>query len=160
MFGQLGFGEGADNIIIDRPRLHPYFADNLVFTNIKCGALFSMFITITGQCFLCGDNDEGQIGNNIRKTDVKVPYLVNKNIAKDVKIVDGDCGNKHSVMITEENKIWCVGDNTYKQCIPYSESTCFESPVELLKADIGIEDYHCIERVITGVDATVFIICP
>eukprot|EP01083_Nonionella_stella_P026604 73275_1 len=157
MFGQLGFGTQVQYLLIRRPTLHPFFKD-LKFKHIRCGALFSMFITENGLCYLCGDNDEGQIGNGIRKTDVKVPFALDTDVLG--KIVNGDCGNKHCVVLNEHNDIWCLGENAYGQCIPYLDGQCFDRPKQLLKADIGCEDYHVIERVITGVDVTLFIVCP
>eukprot|EP01084_Bolivina_argentea_P085448 154429_1 len=157
MFGQLGFGDKTEYMLINKPMLHPFLDTNLKFIKICCGALFSMFIAENGLCFLSGDNDEGQIGNGNRKIDVKLPYILDTN---DVGyIVNGDCGNKHSVILNTDNKIFCFGENVYKQCVPYYNDKWFDIPKELIKPRIGIQEHHVVERVVTGVDSTILIVC-
>ncbi|KAF7456375.1 regulator of chromosome condensation (RCC1) repeat-containing protein [Cryptosporidium felis] len=55
------------------------------------------------------------------------------NHPKDVYIERISCGEKHSLILTSDNTILCLGDNTYGQCGIFDEKKTIYPPVTLKK---------------------------
>ena len=73
-----------------------------------CGLHHSVFVTMNGEVFSCGYNDNGQLGHNdirSRNSPVLVEALKNKFIAQ------AACGYYHTIVRRETGEIYAFGRN-------------------------------------------------
>ena len=78
--------------------------------------------TTCGLCWLFGRNVEGQIGNGMHGngSNVREPHLFQNTenaLQKRTKIVDGSCGQFHTVLMTKSGGIWVFGQGNTLQSI-------------------------------------------
>merc|ERR1711933_307362 len=106
--------------------------------------------------YLCGDNVHGQIGNN--KKDISTVYLPclfkfdGPHGGYKFNIVDGSCGVKHTVLMTNErNTLVSFGSNDCSQCSSKKKEGYIFEPYVLRGDEIGIKNKkETIARVICG----------
>ena len=105
--GQLGLGI----INSHRPPRELCLGGKETIISAKCGAFYTIALTIDGAVYVWGSNSEGQLGlgNNIRQqhTPIKLRWLE--------PIISICCGSYHSVMVTKSNEIYAWGSNSYGQ---------------------------------------------
>ena len=65
---------------------------------ISCGRHHSMFLTLGGRLFACGENECGQLGIN-SQDDAMLPTIINHNIGHE-RIVSVACGAAHTLALT------------------------------------------------------------
>lgn len=105
-WGDNGSGQlGSDSYRIRTPEKVNY-AGSAVVTSDDFSAVID---TITGGVSLTGNNDKGQLGNGT----VKKSSTFSSSIMDDVIAVS--LGNNFGGCITDENKLYCWGDNSYGQ---------------------------------------------
>ena len=67
-----------------------------------------------------------------------------------LKIVDADLGMSHSLLLTNDNKLYSVGNNSYYQCSNQVHQESIMWPYLLDKDEIGIDHKTTIERMVAG----------
>ena len=72
---------------------------------------------------------------------VDVPYLLKQKGEGIIKIDHVSCGNLHTVILTTDNRILTMGNNTYYQCSTFNVSENILSPFWLRKeSELGIAE--------------------
>ena len=86
---------------------------NKKIISISSGNYHGAAIDKSGNVYVWGRGDEGQIGNG-KKSDKFIPTLV--DAFNNIPIRNISCGCHHTIAINEESKIYCWGNNRYNQC--------------------------------------------
>ena len=86
---------------------------NKKIIEISSGNYHGAAIDRSGNAYVWGRGDEGQIGNG-KKADKFIPTLVDG--FDNIPIRQISCGCHHTIGINEESKIFCWGNNRYNQC--------------------------------------------
>ena len=102
--GQLGIGN-LDNQFVPIPI--PFFKD-IPISKVAAGWYHTLFLTTSGDVYVCGDNKYGQLANG---TNVSI-Y---SPIKLDLKCSDIAAGQGHSVFLTTDEKVYTAGWNWYGQ---------------------------------------------
>lgn len=113
---------------LDSAMIHPLFVNQHV-SKISAGMNHSLCIVQyenESKCFLFGSNRFQQISSDLEDERVFVPYVYGG-------IVDGECGIRHSVLLSDSSDIIVLTD---------------DSNISQLKLDKN--EYHWIERIICG----------
>ena len=119
-FVQLGIPSGI--FTVDSPlNLTQYSGNNLEgikFEQVALGTSHSGAIDSSGDLWMWGDNDNGQVGNahaggvrSVSPTNITEKF----KLGKDEKIVQVALGTSHSAAIDSTGDLWMWGDNTYGQ---------------------------------------------
>merc|ERR1712176_1719520 len=90
--------------------------------SIECGDNHSLFLSDSGKAFMCGCNDDHQIGNESESSDdsvsATIPFCVQsmKEYA-DIVFESGDCGYNHTMLISKfpTNDLYGCGGNSSNQ---------------------------------------------
>eukprot|EP01083_Nonionella_stella_P050631 134619_1 len=112
--GQLGIGKG-DDVNEGDTMIHQikwFELQNKKIVSISSGNYHGAAIDKAGSVFMWGRGDEGQIGNG-KKVDRFMPTKVDG--FEDERVVDIACGCHHTMALTEEDMIYCWGNNRYNQ---------------------------------------------
>lgn len=80
--------------------------------SIASGPSHTLFINSNLKALSFGHNDNGQCGQ-IGLTPLNRPTLIEH--LKNVNIVQVACGEKHSLFLTEDNKVYACGSNEHGQ---------------------------------------------
>ena len=139
---------------VDIPTVHEFFR-NKEIEKIFCGGSNSGVLLKNGEFYTFGYNFWHQsIGKSLK---IKYPQLLQSfKDYSDFKIVDGDLGKSHSLLLTEGNKLYSVGNNNNRQCTNKVEKETIVYPYLLSRNEIGIDEKDVIERVIAG-DLSTFV---
>lgn len=106
-FGQLGLGDESNRLSPTKFRL----PTNEQITFVSCGAHHSIYITQTMDCYVCGNNESGQLGLDLDSTErSSIPI---KHRETKIKLVA--CGAHHTLGITKENQFFGWGRNNIGQ---------------------------------------------
>ncbi|KAG2377801.1 hypothetical protein C9374_008886 [Naegleria lovaniensis] len=81
---------------------------------ISSGASHSIFVTVDNEIIACGDNTYSQISSK-KKEVVKKPEKIKIDELKGKKIKSVSSGYQHTIYLTEEGNIFCLGNNTFGQ---------------------------------------------
>ena len=160
-FGQINSTEwDGDN---QPPAFHAYFAENkILIKSIHVGYCHNLVIDMDGNGYLFGRNDDGQIGNGTKIDEndggIRIPFKINDSINDE--IVDGSCGDDHSVLLTKSNNVIVFGYNNHKQCCPKNELQILKPYTLSKKDEIGIDENTFIERVMAINTATLIFVDP
>ena len=163
----IGFGDneyGQININpedrgYETPKFHEYFEENNIrIKYITAGYCHSLCIDFDDNCYLFGSNAFGQIGDgkNLNgDTGVGTPFKINDVIQDGV--IDGSCGDDHSIILTVSNNVITFGKNEDSQC-----STVLNDQLMILEPhildkvlEIGVLETSFIEKVMAINCATV-----
>ena len=123
--GQLGLGakfkgpaarKGAESHLVGVPTLIRRIPR---IVQIAAGGAHSVLLTEDGNVLVFGDNSKGQLGLGkslegkalSELTSVRQPMLI-RHIPRITKIA---AGNKHTLLVTEDNAVWGFGDNSRGQ---------------------------------------------
>ena len=106
------------------------------------GLDFVLCLTSDNKVFSWGMNDHGQLGIGCAKSDKYYePQLV--EFFNDKKIVQVCCGERHSLVLTEEGVVYGWGDNTCGQTGIGEESEQIISSPTPWTIDIKVNKIHC-----------------
>jgi len=86
------------------------YLDGVRIKHISAGAMHSSFISTTGELYLCGSNDYGELGSG-RKDKLSVPTLVHMK----PRLVEASCGIFYTLMLDEQGRVYAMGNNKYGQ---------------------------------------------
>ncbi|XP_037933955.1 probable E3 ubiquitin-protein ligase HERC4 isoform X2 [Teleopsis dalmanni] len=104
--GELGLG-GIEEEHILIPRKMSWKPDTSI-CHIACGKWHTLFLTVDGKVYSCGNNDNGQLGQ-LGELPTKRPQLIPE--LKNYKITKIACGAQHSVALSEWGQIFAWGEN-------------------------------------------------
>ena len=122
--GALGHGHLED---IEAPELVTFFNKNPI-REFSCGAAHMMAICENGELYSWGDNNYGQLGTG-DETDSAFPLNVTVQVnekfephmddyeffRQDLQVEKVDCGNRHSIFLTDNGWVFTCGNNSYGQ---------------------------------------------
>lgn len=135
--GQLGVGKvgkGKEYEIHHIDSLEP-------IAKIYWGAIFSMAISISGKVYVWGSGENGQLGLGLDIKESVIPIQVGEGTSFwEEKVIDGQCGNSHAVVITETGNVYGWGqgiidsdDHLHKS---HSKNDNNESTIEIKSFDV------------------------
>ncbi|KAF0983264.1 hypothetical protein FDP41_010329 [Naegleria fowleri] len=81
---------------------------------ISSGASHSIFVTVDNEIMACGDNTYSQISSK-KKEVFKKPEKIKIDELKGKKIKSVASGYQHTIYLTEEGNVFCLGNNTFGQ---------------------------------------------
>ena len=119
-YGQLGHGLVADTARVATVRnadskMEPKMIlsmQNVLVSHITLGAHHSVAITETGDIFVCGRGDMGQLGLGNYKD---CPKMTIVDALADVEITDVACGAEHTIACSEGGEVYGFGSNRFSQ---------------------------------------------
>lgn len=86
-----------------------FFTDNQLperLIQVASGAWFEVVVTESGQLWVCGDNEEGQLGLGDNERRYRFTYVDLPEAVKQVVT-----GEYHTALLTESGQSWVCGDN-------------------------------------------------
>ncbi|KAF0521745.1 rcc1 domain-containing protein 1 [Gigaspora margarita] len=120
-YGQLGHG---DTKSLDKPKVIEFFL-GLRVIQIACGGWHSAVITDSGDLYTFGWNHLGRLGipppdesdHTQPSINYAEPTLIELNDGKDMgpNVIKVSCGNAHTVIITDNYRLWTCGWGKYGQ---------------------------------------------
>jgi alpha-tubulin suppressor-like RCC1 family protein len=99
-------GKGQDNAVNE-----PQIVSELCYQqiiDISYGSYQVLTLTKSGDCYMWGSNTNGELGNNTKVNENK-PKLIITLIRE--KMVQIRCGSNRSVLLTENNELYVIGDD-------------------------------------------------
>ena len=109
-YGQIGLGSGSGD---DKAETPEYI--HLSVTDMACGANYSI-LNRNGSLWAAGYNAEGELGAGFYS--IMWGYIfqpIGANFPDNGRVVAVRCGTKHTVVLTDENKIYTCGLNSSGQ---------------------------------------------
>jgi len=117
-FGQLGHGDNEDkNVPTEIQRRKNALPEDVKIIGAKCGAFHTVLISDDGRIWTFGHNEYGQLGHGDMENR-NIPTEIHRGlngIPEDVKIVDASCGEYHTVLLSDDGRIWTFGNNACGQ---------------------------------------------
>jgi alpha-tubulin suppressor-like RCC1 family protein len=108
--GQLGLGDNVDRNTFEKV---PPLPEDKVVKQVVVGSFHTMILTEDGMVFACGYNALGQLGlGNLDKINTFTKVSILHDDYKVAKLV---AGNNHTMILTENGKVFACGNNTYGQ---------------------------------------------
>eukprot|EP01084_Bolivina_argentea_P003643 6854_1 len=165
-YGQLGVNNISYNHCIYSVQINKYFDDNgIELVDVDCNETHSLCVDKCGNCYAFGSNDYCQIGNGILTGNNPVfePYKIDIHCGLNrKKIIDFSCGKSHNILLTNDHRIICFGDNEYKQCSSMYNAYIIRFPYILSKFNElgGMSELTFIEKVYAFNQNTVIIANP
>jgi len=104
-----------------------FLPKNVFVVKISCGLHHSALLTREGECFVFGDNYQGQcgVGEDVGKV-IELPLQLQS--PNGIPFVDISCGNNYTVVINIFNQIYAFGSNRRGQCAAPQENERFWTP--------------------------------
>jgi alpha-tubulin suppressor-like RCC1 family protein len=85
-----------------------------IITNVACGQDHTVFLDSTGKVYSCGDNTNGQLGQN-STTQLLVPTLIQYFVTNNIIITNVACGYRFTLFLDSTGKVYSCGLNTNGQ---------------------------------------------
>jgi alpha-tubulin suppressor-like RCC1 family protein len=110
--GQLG--QGNTTQLLQPTQITSTNISTQIITNVACGSNHTLFINSTGRVYSCGNNSNGQLGQN-NTTQLLVPTLITStNIS--TKIITNIAGKFfYSIFLDSTGRVYSCGNNTNGQ---------------------------------------------
>jgi len=139
--GQLGLGDA-------KVRWSPTLVESLSDVKIKhvsCGTSHAGIVTDTGDVWMWGSNDCGQLTMQ-ETTDFTKPFLVPSSYWNEV-ICSISCGKRHTAVLSVSGTVYCFGDGRngqlgvhlkqQSQMLPTPSSVPINCPAKIIEVDCG-----------------------
>ena len=140
------------------PTLHCYFKKkNIEIIYIGTKDHHSLCIDSENRVYLFGQNQHHQICKML-KPDKITEFVVEYPSFKDYKFIQGSCGNEHTLLLSDDNKVVGIGSNSFKQTNPGSHLDVTIEPHIFTFEQIGMKAGQQILKVLAA-DDTTLIIC-
>jgi alpha-tubulin suppressor-like RCC1 family protein len=110
--GQLGHNNTTQ--LLEPTQIQYFVTNNIKITKIDCGEDHSMFIDSTGKVYSCGDNTNGQLGQNTT-TQLLVPTLITSTNISTKIITNVVCGYRCTIFLDSTGRVYSCGNNTNGQ---------------------------------------------
>jgi len=82
---------------------------------VAAGGAHSLYVTNDGRLWAMGDNTYGQLGDGTTTNRATpVPVMVSPGVPA-TNVIAASAGGTHSLYVTNDGKLWAMGDNTYGQ---------------------------------------------
>ena len=122
-------------------KLYQFKSKRINVCQIDCGFAHSLFLSMNGQVFSQGNNQQGECGiiktkNGVRINDtyIKNPTLIETFVDNGINIASISCGHSHNVCLDNQNhNVWMFGRNKVWQC-------CAESNTDYIDHQNGLFD--------------------
>ena len=135
--GQLGdgmSGNGTADVFSDvAVGVIPQWSVGLSVTQLSSGDFHSCVVLSNGSAWCWGQNDAGQLGNNMPSlalSPVPVPVAVPAGLT--VKSIA--TGGHHTCLLTSDTSVWCFGDNVGGQ-VGTNSGTFVYTPTQVLESN-------------------------
>ena len=128
--------------------------------SICCGATHGLVITNNKQCYSFGENRYGQCGTGTKSWEhyITEPHLIN---LVNNYVVQMSCGFDHSVLLTNDNRVYSFGDNNQNQCSSVCKDNTILLPYYLDKQkEFKISSKSYVDRILASTEQTIIIINP
>lgn len=140
-YGQLGTGDTNDRYTLTKVML----PESVKIVKIAAGMSHSIFVSNTGDVYVCGNNTHGQLG--LELVNYPIPTIV-KNIP--VGVIDVSCNYEHTMFITIGGEVYGCGKNTYGQ-LGIGDKGTYTVPTKVKSLT------EPIKKVCTGAGHTIFL---
>merc|ERR1712218_426242 len=149
--------------IICQAICHPSFRNNdIKIKHISCGSKHSLCIDENGICYLFGRNAYGEIGNKQIKQNQYRPFIFQESDGQFKKcvIVDGQCSEWHTVLLSKSNDIITFGRNIHGECstLLSGQEAISSGYVVDREKEMGINEDDWISDVIVSKSATFIVV--
>eukprot|EP01083_Nonionella_stella_P098467 276923_1 len=157
--GALGVGAQSNEDWSYLPMVNVAFHNQRI-EQIECGYGHSLVRNRNGKCYAFGNNNNGSIGNGIaHDAYIFNPHLIEIPGDGDDYVVDGACGEQHTVLLSNKNNVITFGDNSYHQCSTWQDDT--SKPYVVSKTnELHISESAFVEKVFCLNFETIIIINP
>jgi alpha-tubulin suppressor-like RCC1 family protein len=87
--------------------------------HIATGTFHTILISDNGKIWAIGSNEYGQLGLGPGYNEyINVPTEIQRGLnglSEDVRIISASCGQSHTVLLSDDGRVWTFGDNEYGQ---------------------------------------------
>ena len=80
---------------------------------MSCGSHHTLLLNYDGSVQACGNNQVGQLG--ISKSNSSSIFYLPTKVNIEQKITQVAAGDTHSLILTVDGEVYCVGDNSHCQ---------------------------------------------
>ena len=113
--GQLGHGQDPSqhdrNRHVNTPKSLSF---DILIREVSCGGAHTLILSKQGELFSIGSNEYGQLGLNDRQlTFTTAPLLIQEIQSKSLRVKQLASGQSHSLVLTDDGKIFSWGSNIY-----------------------------------------------
>ena len=105
----------SKKILIQKPTM-VYLPKKINIISISTGKNFAILLTSKGICYGLGSNEQGELGmNNITIKYCITPEEITELKKYNERIIQVNCGYKHTVCLSEKGKAYTWGNNSFCQ---------------------------------------------
>jgi alpha-tubulin suppressor-like RCC1 family protein len=116
-FFQLGLGHTQKvQLPVNISAANSHDFGKLEIAQVECGYDHTCFLTIDGQVWACGINENGQLGLHRNYSEAITPVKIDYFEQANVKVKHIVCGGHHSLFILQDESLLVCGANEYGQC--------------------------------------------
>jgi hypothetical protein len=135
-------GNGKNNEEICKPEFNQYLSDKQII-DICCGAYHTLLLTNSGEVYAWGWNEFGQIGNERNGSFECQSIPIKVNGFNNEKVIRISCGYRHSMALTESDRVFSWGYNSRGQ-LGYNNIEGVNKPsLVLISNEISIKKISC-----------------
>eukprot|EP00403_Amphidinium_massartii_P036504 CAMPEP_0178457288 /NCGR_PEP_ID=MMETSP0689_2-20121128/46939_1 /TAXON_ID=160604 /ORGANISM="Amphidinium massartii, Strain CS-259" /LENGTH=1237 /DNA_ID=CAMNT_0020083533 /DNA_START=5 /DNA_END=3715 /DNA_ORIENTATION=+ len=109
-FGQAG--QGTTSLSRVRPRAVSLPGPRVQIRQVACGELHSLFLTVAGTLYSCGDGTYGALGNGTKES-TSYPQLVTAGEAMAMPLRSVSAGSHHNLALTVGGDVLAWGSNRH-----------------------------------------------
>eukprot|EP00941_MAST-03F_sp_MAST-3F-sp1_P005239 g5239.t1 len=135
------------------PRKIYKFTSSTKIVNVSCGGKHSLFLSDSGEVYVCGKHHQGRLGLNIND-DVFLPTKLN-TLPLHTKVIQISCGDSHSLLLTKNGKVFAFGANYFGQ-IGSGDRQDRKIPTEIFPSKYAKQD--CVVALSAGGQHSLFLL--